>query len=114
MAAADSGFTPVVVSLNQSGEQVTGASPAGSRAGEMNATVEALNEIVSVLRELKEENQDLREQVKEANRDLTEMQFRIDTHSKSFRPMREAAGSATQLDSGPPSSHPLLPPKRRP
>ena len=93
-------------------------SPAMVSAGagpEMGATVEALNEIVSVLRELKDENHDLREQVKEANRDLTEMQFRLDTHSKSFRPLHPQSDRATPLrnpaDNG--SSHPLLPPKRR-
>lgn len=90
---------------NSHREQVDGVSP------EMGATVEALKEIVSVLRELKDENQNLREQVKEANRDLTEMQFRLDTHSESFRPLKVASEPAKPLETG--NSHPLLPPKRR-
>lgn len=86
-------------------KRVDGVSP------EMGATVEALTEIVSVLRELKDENRNLREQVKEANRDLTEMQFRLDTHSKSFRPLNVVSEPAKPLETV--TSHPLLPPKRR-
>jgi len=73
---------------------------------EMDATVTALNEIVSVLRELKDENRNLREQVEEANRDLTEMQFRIDTNSRSFRPMKVSGEPAGPMERT--AGHPLL------
>ncbi|MBJ07141.1 MAG: hypothetical protein CMO40_08530 [Verrucomicrobiaceae bacterium] len=84
-------------------------------------TLEALQEIVERLREMKSENQDLhgvirdlREQGAETNRDLSELQFRVDSHSQSFRPMRfsSEAGSILQNSITPGSKlHPLLPPK---
>jgi len=40
------------------------------------------------LRALKQENKDLRDQVAETNRDLMEVQFRLDTHSQEFRPLK--------------------------
>jgi small-conductance mechanosensitive channel len=38
--------------------------------------------------QLQRENRNLRDQVAETNRDLMELQFRVDTHSESFRPLR--------------------------
>ena len=40
--------------------------------------------------QLQRENRNLRDQVAETNRDLMELQFRVDTHSESFRPLRAA------------------------
>lgn len=83
-------------------------------------TVEALEEIVERLRELKDVNQDLRgqnnqlqEQLKDTNRDLMELQFRVDTHSQEFRPL-PVSSSVSILDgsiSPGTTRHPLLPPK---
>lgn len=84
--------------------------PAAGRR-EMDATVTALNEIVSVLRELKDENKNLKEQVEEANRDLNEMRFQVDTHSASFRPLKTNSESESTGILKVPKSHPLLPPK---
>ena len=87
------------------------------------ATVLALQEIVARLQELKSENQnlhgvnlDLQDQLEETNRDLNELQIRVDSHSESFRPMRaSSSGSILQGSISPGSSlnsiHPLLPPK---
>ncbi len=86
--------------------------PAAGRR-EMDATVTALNEIVSVLRDLKDENKNLKEQVQEANRDLNEMRFQIDTHSASFRPLKVRSESVPTGLLEVPESHPLLPPKRQ-
>lgn len=86
-------------------------------------TVRALQEIVSRLQELKSENQnlhgvnlDLQDQLEETNRDLNELQIRVDSHSESFRPMRaSSSGSILQGSISPGNSlnsiHPLLPPK---
>lgn len=38
--------------------------------------------------QLQRENRNLRDQVAETNRDLMELQFRVDSHSQSFRPLR--------------------------
>jgi len=54
-------------------------------------------------------NQDnLRDQVAETNRDLMELQFRVDSHSESFRPLR-----ATQ-ESEVPAGNGVLPPLETP
>lgn len=37
--------------------------------------------------------QDLRDQVAETNRDLMELQFRVDSHSREFRPLRSVQES---------------------
>jgi hypothetical protein len=88
-------------------------SPSVSRgeSDEMNATVAALSEIVSVLKELKEENRDLRDQIEESNRDQSEMRFQIEMHSKEFRPLNLGPEPARRVEKR--QSHPLLPPKKR-
>ena len=121
---------------SSSGLEIQGGSailPASLRAGkpepgqdlgirtEDAATVEALQEIVARLREMKDDNQvlhgvirELQEQGAETNRDLNELQFRVDSHSQSFRPMRFSsdAGSILRNSISPGRSvHPLLPAK---
>lgn len=89
---------------------VRSANPASKR--ETTATVEALEAIVARLQELKTENENLHGQLEETNRDLVEMQFRIDTHSEAFRPMPISSGSLLDGSFSPgDASHPLLPPK---
>jgi len=41
-----------------------------------------------LLAELVDQNRFLRDQVAETNRDLMELQFRVDTHSEQFRPLK--------------------------
>ena len=84
-------------------------------------TLSALEEIVEQLRELNSANLELRninvslqEQLSETNRDLNELQFRVDTHSESFRPLRASSNKASLLWNSISSGgnlHPLLPPK---
>lgn len=74
------------------------------------ATVVALEEVISRLQELKSENSHLQEQLQETNRDLNELQFRVDTHSGEFRPMKHSAFGGL-LSSPGEGAHPLLPPK---
>lgn len=71
------------------------------------ATVQALQEVVSVLKEMKSENENLRDQLMEANRDINGMQIQIDGYSGSFRPLKLAPTEEGVYDSG----NPLLPPK---
>jgi len=42
------------------------------------------------LQVVEQQNQDLRDQVAATNRDIMEIQFRLDSHSESFRPMKVA------------------------
>jgi hypothetical protein len=76
---------------------------AGGSNREMGTMVVALEEIVTTLRELNTENRTLMGQMEETNRDLMEMQFRVDTLSESFRPLKIPSGDSSPLM--------LLPPK---
>lgn len=72
------------------------------------ATVEALQEVVSVLRDMKAENERLEEQLREINGELNGMQIQIEGYSDEFRPLTLAPTREGVIDSG----NPLLPPKR--
>jgi len=55
--------------------------------------------------QLDRQNIDLRDQVAETNRDVMELQFRVDSHSESFRPLR-----AVQVNTLAPDTS-VLPPR---
>ncbi len=95
--------------------------PVSGSRDEDAATLQALREIVARLQELKSENlelqgvnSELQDQLEETNRDLSELQFRVDTHSESFRPLRASSGTGSifrnSISPGK-ALHPLLPPK---
>jgi hypothetical protein len=46
------------------------------------------------------QNRDLLDQLAETNRDVMKLEFRVDTHSESFRPMPVSEEQATTYDSG--------------
>jgi hypothetical protein len=71
-------------------------------------TVQALQEVVSVLQDMKTENENLRAQLMETNREMNGMQIRLDGYDDSFRPLKLAPTAEGVIDSG----NPLLPPKR--
>jgi hypothetical protein len=48
---------------------------------------EFFNTLIAELRNLKNENRNLRDQMGETNRDVMKLAFRVDTHSESFRPL---------------------------
>lgn len=48
---------------------------------------EFFNELLTELKQLKNENRDLRDLMGETNRDVMKLAFRVDTHSQSFRPL---------------------------
>ena len=109
-------------SISTTGEhERDGLAVSPSSAEENTTTLKALEEIVGQLQklnsanlELRDVNVSLQEQLRETNRDLNELQFRVDTHSESFRPLRVSSSEAPLLwksiSSGR-SLHPLLPPK---
>jgi hypothetical protein len=51
------------------------------------ARKEFFEELLSEVRALRNENKNLIDQVAETNRDMMKMNFRLDTHSESFRPL---------------------------
>jgi len=71
--------------------------------------------LVDEIRGLRGENRDLRDQMAETNRDLMKLEFRVDTHSESFRPLPVSEGRFdttldTRFDDGPG----VLPPRDGP
>lgn len=69
-----------------------------------------IDKLLRIVENLAHQNQDLREQVGETNRDLMELQFRVDTHSESFRPLRTTQNPETAYDQSPG----VLPPRQQP
>ena len=67
--------------------------------------------LVSKMEKLQNQNQDLLDQMAETNRDVMKLEFRVDTHSESFRPMPVSEERLdTSFDSGPG----VLPPRAEP
>lgn len=66
---------------------------------------------------LQNQNRDLLDQLAETNRDLMKLQFRVDTHSESFRPLpvsedRPFTSLDDELGVLPPRAEPVLPPSQ--
>lgn len=78
----------------------TAPSPADSR----------LDQVLAALENMVVLNQELRNQVEETNRDLVALQFQVDTHSESFRPLNVIEETPMMIDDGPG----VLPPRQTP
>lgn len=77
-------------------------------------SAEFFEELIQELRNLRNENRALNNQIAETNRDVMKMQFQIDTHSESFRPLPaspERGDTSYGLDFGLPG---VLPPRAEP
>lgn len=67
--------------------------------------------LVSKMESLQNQNRDLLDQMAETNRDVMKLEFRVDTHSESFRPMKVSEDRPdTSFDDGPG----VLPPRAEP
>ena len=67
--------------------------------------------LIAKMEKLQNQNRDLLDQVAETNRDMMKLEFRVDTHSASFRPMPVTEDrSDTSFDDGPG----VLPPRADP
>lgn len=69
--------------------------------------------LVSRMEGLQTQNRDLLDQLAETNRDLMKLQFRVDTHSESFRPLpvsEDRPFTSLDADAGvlPPRAEPVL------
>lgn len=62
---------------------------------------ETLNNFNKKFEALQNQNRDLLDQVAETNRDVMKLEFRVDTHSESFRPMPVSEDQSTSFDDGP-------------
>ncbi len=59
---------------------------------------ESIEKLVAEIRQLKQANVTLLDQIAEINRDLMQLEFRVDTHSESFRPLPTSEdGSSTPI-----------------
>ena len=67
--------------------------------------------LVSKMEKLQNQNQDLLDQMAETNRDVMKLEFRVDTHSESFRPMPV---SDERLDTSFETGPGVLPPRAEP
>lgn len=83
------------------------AKPAGPDAASQKKFYEAL---LARMESLQNQNRDLMDQVAETNRDVMKLEFRVDTHSESFRPMPVSEEQATSFEDGPG----VLPPRAEP
>lgn len=84
-------------------ETAAGAPAASSR--EVDARFERA---VAAFEQLVAQNAELKNQVAETNRDLMALQFQVDSHSESFRPLKVAEEPAPMPSNG------VLPPKEAP
>ena len=67
--------------------------------------------LIAKMESLQTQNRDLLDQMAETNRDVMKLEFRVDTHSESFRPMPVSEERFdTSFDSGPG----VLPPRAEP
>jgi hypothetical protein len=70
---------------------LTVAAPPGGQAQAPDMALQKMLELnqktLEEVKRLSKENRDLRDQMAETNRDLMKLEFRVDTHSQSFRPL---------------------------
>lgn len=83
-------------------------------AGSQKEFYDAMHTLVAEVKSLRTQNLNLVDQMAETNRDLMKLEFRVDTHSESFRPLPTTEErSDTSLDDGPgvlpPRAEPLFP-----
>jgi hypothetical protein len=69
--------------------------------------------LVSRMESLQNQNRDLLDQLAETNRDLMKLEFRVDTHSESFRPLpvtEDQPFTSLEEEAGvlPPRAEPVL------
>ena len=75
------------------------------------AREEFFQSLIGEIRELRNQNRDLRDQIAETNRDIMKLEFRVDTHSESFRPLpvsEDRFDTTFEADAG------ILPPRAIP
>ena len=78
---------------------------------ELSAQRQIYEEVLAELRSLKMENRNLLDQIGETNRDLMKLEFRVDTHSESFRPL---PASDSRFDASFDDGLGVLPPRAEP
>ena len=92
--------------------------PAAAPAAVTGPQKEFFEALLAEVKNLRTENLNLVDQMAETNRDLMKLEFRVDTHSESFRPLptseeRQDTSLENSLDDGsgvlPPRAEPVFP-----
>ncbi len=103
---------------NEVSNEVQAVSPAAAGDDKIEGGVRRIDPLLEILAEMRGEQKRMRQQLAETNRDLAEANFRLDTHSDSFKPLSADVERPRSLDSPPAmedggagSGHLLLPPK---
>lgn len=101
---------PVVTAAGD-GVKTPGPASQYSTAPEQKEFFESL---ITRLENLQNQNRDLLDQLAETNRDLMKLEFRVDTHSESFRPLPvseplQDASFEDMTDVLPPRTEPIFP-----
>jgi hypothetical protein len=101
--------TPAPVTL-------AGATPAPlAREAENPAQKEFFEGLLAEMRQLRNENRDLLDQISETNREVMKLEFRVDTHSESFRPLPTSEQRFDTTFGSDPNDIPgVLPPRAAP
>lgn len=70
-------------------ELATGPAPSSAAATNSGTAAEKefFEGLVAEMKQLRNENRDLLDQLSETNREVMKLEFRVDTHSESFRPL---------------------------
>lgn len=103
-AASPAAVTPPVIAATVAPKAEAPATQPVPAAAPAKGQQEFFETLVAELKNLRQQNQDLREQIGETNRDMMDVQFRLDTHSESFRPLKvnePPPEMSTTHDSGP-------------
>ena len=95
---------PEALAINHQQQNKAAPSPTGAQK-------EFFEALLTEVKNLRSQNLNLVDQMAETNRDLMKLEFRVDTHSESFRPLPVSEErSDTSLDDGPG----VLPPRAEP
>ena len=89
----------------------TAPTPTTPPPADLSAQRQLYEEVLAELRSLKMENRNLLDQIGETNRDLMKLEFRVDTHSESFRPL---PASDSRFDASFDDGLGVLPPRAEP
>jgi hypothetical protein len=100
-AAAQNPGQPVIQTVAPQPWFVSTSTPAKPASAQPSGNANTDQRILSLVERMQNQQEELRDQVAEANRDLMELQFRVDTHSESFRPLRATQEPDPSIPSGP-------------
>ena len=114
----DRGFALVKSPGTVATVEIQALSHASNLVTESKNSDQRVDPLVEILDEMRSEQKRMRQQLAETNRDLAEANFRLDSHSDSFKPLTPDVERPSSLgtpisplggDAGP--DHSLLPPK---